>query len=1115
MRCPRCQHEAEPTARFCEECGAALVRRCPTCGTEVGPRAKFCSECGQGLDAPAHATSPLAYTPRHLADKILTSRSALEGERKQVTVLFADVKGSMDLAAQVDPEDWHRILDRFFSILAEGVHRYEGTINQFTGDGIMALFGAPIAHEDHAQRACHAALHLTEALADYARELRRAQGLNFSVRMGLNSGEVVVGKIGDDLRMDYTAQGHTVGMAARMEQIAEPGKVYLTADTAALVAGWFRLEDLGLFTIHGVREPQRVFALEGVGAHRTRLDVSRARGFSQFVGREEEIATLEAALARAVAGDGQVVGIVADPGVGKSRLCFEFVQRCRAGGLAVHEAHGVPHGKSVPFLVALELARSYFGITPDDTDKAARKKVAGTLVLIDEELRAALPLVFEFLGVADPERPAPRIDPNVRQRQLASIMKCLVHAQSEREAVVSLVEDLHWMDGGSEAFLQNLIEALPGARMLLLVNFRPEYQAAWMRGSSYRQIPLLPLGPEAMTALLHSLLGTDPSLDGVAEHIAARTGGNPFFIEEVVRTLVESGRLDGTRGAYRLVGRLDEIVIPPTVQAVLAARIDRLAERDKAVLHTAAVIGKEFPEAVLRRVAGLPDAELTNALRALTAAEFVHERAAYPSVEYGFTHPLTQEVAYRSQLGEHRARVHAAVARAIIELYPDKLDERAALLSHHFEGAGETLEAARWSQRAAEWVGVSDFPEGLRRWQKARALLEGLPLSEEVRSLRINAISNILTYSVRVGASEEEKAAAFAEVATLRGDEGTDLRGDIRLLAGPAAIRVMAGEPDGAIEELEEALRRAECTTDDGLKLALYGILALSHFSVGRLRDGLALAERGFAASPGDVRLGYEIFGFSPHILLLMFRGILRRETGALEDGLRDIEQAAELAQQHGEYELLGSAHQSLTFVCQELGDAEGALAHARRSLEVAEMIDSPYSRTQANEALGIAHLTRQEWDEALAAFERGLGISRATGTGLPDEAFYLTGIAEARLGRGEVADARTAVDEAIAAARRRRNAWAECYASLTDGKVGLAARDLAAAERGLARALALVEQTGARIMEPFIRLELAELARLRGDAAARQRELADAQRLFTEFGAHRRAASVAANLAA
>jgi class 3 adenylate cyclase len=444
MRCSKCGRENRTGRKFCAHCAAKLAILCASCGAENEAGELFCGECAKALAEPAKPRpppDPLSYTPKHLAEKILTSRSALAGERKQVTVLFADLKGSMELAEQIDPEDWHRIMDRFFAILSEGIHRFEGTINQFTGDGIMALFGAPIAHEDHAQRACYAALHLGDGLRRYAQELKRERGLGFSVRMGLNSGEVVVGKIGDDLRMDYTAQGHTVGLAARMEDLAEPGTVFLTEATAALVSGYFRLEDLGRFTVKGVHEPLHVFGLQGVGALRTALERSRARGFSRFVGRADEMAALDAALDRAIGGNGQVVGVVADPGLGKSRLCFEFTERCRARGITVYEAHGVSHGKLIPFLPVLELFGAFFRITDEDSGQAAREKIAGRMLLLDESLGEVLSLVFDFMSVPDPERPLPPMEPEARQRQLYATVKRVVQARSRREPGVVLLED--------------------------------------------------------------------------------------------------------------------------------------------------------------------------------------------------------------------------------------------------------------------------------------------------------------------------------------------------------------------------------------------------------------------------------------------------------------------------------------------------------------------------------------------------------------------------------------------------------------------------------------------------------------------------------------------------
>jgi predicted ATPase/class 3 adenylate cyclase len=700
-----CGHENPAQAKFCLECGGRLGLRCAACNAELPRGAKFCLECGKPLvkaAKPEPQPDPRSYTPKHLVEKILTSRSALEGERKQVTVLFADVKGSMDLAEQIDPEEWHKIMDRFFAILSEGVHRFEGTINQYTGDGIMALFGAPIAHEDHARRASYAALHLNSELRRYAEELKRTRALSFLVRMGLNSGEVVVGKIGDDLRMDYTAQGHTVGLASRMEQLAEPGRVYLTEETAKLVSGFFRLRDLGPFELKGTIAALRVYELEGVSALRTPIEVSRSRGFSRFVGRADEMAAFEAALGRAVEGNGQVVGVVAHPGFGKSRLCFEFAEHCRARGITVYEAHGVSHGKLIPFLPILELFRAFFRITDHDGSEAAREKIAGRMLLLDDGLKDAPPLMFDFLEVPDPERPLPQMDPQARLRQLFGVVKRIAQARSKREPAVVLLEDLHWFDGGSDALLEVLVDTAEGTRTLIVVNFRPEYHASWMKRSYYQQLPLLPLGQEAIAELLRDLLGTDASVASLGSRIRERTGGVPFFIEEIVQSLAEAGSLEGKRGAYRLVQPVAELTLLSTVQAVLAARVDRLEEREKQVLQTAAVIGRQFTEPILRRVVELPETDLARALDKLAAAEFIFEQALYPQAEYIFKHALTQEVAYNSLLIERRQTLHERTAETIEALVGERPEEHWSELAHHYSHSRNTQKAIEYSQLAGE-----------------------------------------------------------------------------------------------------------------------------------------------------------------------------------------------------------------------------------------------------------------------------------------------------------------------------------------------------------------------------------------------------------------------------
>jgi class 3 adenylate cyclase len=726
-----------------------VAMNCWACGFHNPDGFRFCGECGaelRGVGAKgSRPINPLSYTPKHLAEKILQSKSALEGERKQVTVLFADVKGSMELAEQVDPEHWHGIMDRFFTILSSGVHRFEGTINQYTGDGIMALFGAPIAHEDHAQRACHAALTLREDLRRFAQELRRESQIAFSVRIGLNSGEVVVGKIGEDLRMDYTAQGHTVGLAARMEQLAEGGTVCLTEHTAKLVAGMFDLEDLGEIRLKGVRQPTRAFALRSASRLQARIDVSRARGFSRFVGRTDEIAALEAALSRAIDGHGQVVGVVGEAGVGKSRLCLEAIERCRAQRIAVAAGRCVPHGRSVPLIPIRELLRSSLDLSNDDKPESGRRNISRHLQRLSPALAEAMPLVFELLGIADPRRPAPEIDAASRQARLVDFLRRYVQARSAKEPIVLFIDDVHWIDAESNALLAELVDALGWTRTLLLVNFRTDYRADWMNVSYYRQLPLRPLDRDQTRELLNDLLGGDPSVGGLAELVATRTQGNPFFIEEIVRSFLDQGVLsretdhadaaharrpasEPKRPLLRLRKPVDESFIPATVQALLAARMDSLPEREKLALQVAAVIGEKFSDLVLGHVlaaeasAGTPFAitpgsievgansdspplrlgsELAVSLEVLQRADFIRRDADRPGAEYAFNHPLTHGVAYNSQLLDTRTRLHAAVARALQAVYEDRLGERAELIAHHWQAAGQPYEATRWRRRAA------------------------------------------------------------------------------------------------------------------------------------------------------------------------------------------------------------------------------------------------------------------------------------------------------------------------------------------------------------------------------------------------------------------------------
>jgi class 3 adenylate cyclase len=1125
MECLRCHHENADASRFCGECGASLIRdaTCAACGRSNPGGQRFCNGCGHRLaDSAAPAErDPHAYTPTHLTAKILQSRAALEGERKQVSVLFADVRGSMELAERMDPEAWARIMERFFTILADGVERFEGFVEKFTGDGIMALFGAPIAHEDHAQRACYAALHLRDALRTYADELRLERAIDFAVRIGINTGEVVVGKIGDDLRMSYTAQGHTVGLAQRMEQLAAANSICLSDATARLVSGYVELRNLGAVTVKGVSHPIRAFELVGLGHHRTRLERARSRGLTRFVGREADLRALELALEQACAGDGQVVGVVAEAGVGKSRLCLEFVERCRARGIGVDQGHCPAHGRTVPYLPLLEVLRGIFGIGESDGEVEARRKIADGLLPLDPTFDELLPLVFDFLGVRDPERPAPQLSPDVRQRRLVGFLRQLVRARSAREPRVLLVDDAHWIDPGSDAFLAQVVEAIPGTRTLLVINFRPEYHAGWMGGSSYRQVPLLPLGRGATGELLADLLGGDPSLAGLEESIHERTRGNPFFIEEVVLSLVERGCLDGPKGAHRLAAPVAALEIPEGVQAVLAARIDRLPEREKRLLETASVIGREVAGRVLERVAGLPEADRAESLAALVRGEFLIEKRLHPETEFAFKHPLTHEVAYRSQLAERRAKTHAAVARALEELDAARLDERAALLAHHWEEAGDPLAAARWSVRAARWTGDTDPHGGLRHWRKARSLLARADDGRSRAHLELEACRGLLGIAAWFGGGQdeiaEEIAAAFANGCRLAESRG-ERQALCHLHLHYAIWHGLTRFDNAAFaRHAQEAADLAELVGDAGAALAAASGLALVAYLEGRIADAISIGRRAVPSLPDDLTLGSEYWKPAPAVWLTALTRFLEGWAGRPSEGHAGLERLLRLPFETSEM-AEGILRLWAVHLAELLGDAPAAIAHARREMELTRAMGGVSAIAAAGiYCVAVAHMLAGESAEAVRRFEEAVAMYEEAGGGPPIEILTMRNrlaVAYTEVGEPERAHETSLRGLELVRAFQLPVLVAQAlvmHAQVLRKTQGTAARE--AIEATLAEAGTLVETTAIHGWQPFLRMEKAELAALIGDETTRERELREAHRLFTDMGATGHVARVASML--
>ena len=589
----------------------------------------------------------------------------------------------MELLADRDPEEARRLLDPVLEHMMAAVHHYEGTVNQVMGDGIMALFGAPLAHEDHAVRACYAALRMQERVTRYADEIQRSHGVPVQIRVGLNSGDVVVRSIGSDLHMDYTAVGQTTHLAARMEQMAKPGSTLLTPQTLRLAEGYVRVRSLGPVPVRGLVEPVEVFELLAAAPLRTRLQVSAARGLTRFIGREAEMDQLRAALERARSGHGQVVAVVGEPGVGKSRLMLELVHSHRTQDWLVLESSAVSYGKTASLMPVVELMRSYLGVEDGDDGRRVRERLTGKLLTLDEAFRPELPALQALLGLPADDAAWVKLGAEQQRQRVLDAVRRVLLRESQAQPLLLVLEDLQWIDADTQAFLESLVESLPSYRLLLLVNYRPEHRHGWGGKTYYGQVRLDPLPPASADALVEVLLGADPELTSLRSLLIARAQGNPFFLEESVRALAETGVLAGERGAYRLARAAPVVQLPGTVQAILAARIDRLPPEEKSLLQSASVVGKDVPLAQLRAISGLAEDVLARGLTHLQSAEFIYEARLFPEVEFTFKHALTHEVAYASLLHERQRALHAQIVDAIEGLYPNALAEHRDRLVHH------------------------------------------------------------------------------------------------------------------------------------------------------------------------------------------------------------------------------------------------------------------------------------------------------------------------------------------------------------------------------------------------------------------------------------------------
>jgi class 3 adenylate cyclase/tetratricopeptide (TPR) repeat protein len=1100
MECPRCQHENGAGAKFCEECAGPLARTCSNCGRRLSTTAKFCPECAHPASPAAPAPtaprfiSPESYTPKHLAEKILTSKAALEGERKQVTVLFADLKGSMELLADRDPEEARKILDPVLERMMEAVHRYEGTVNQVMGDGIMALFGAPLAHEDHAVRACYAALRMQDVVRRYSDDLRRAQGLEVQIRVGLNSGDVVVRSVGTDLRMDYTAVGQTTHLAARMEQLATPGTVRFTGETLRLAEGYVEVRSLGPIPVKGLSDPIEIFEPMGAGQARTRLQAAALRGLTRFVGRDAEVEHLRRVLGQAGARHGQVAAIVGEAGVGKSRLTYEFTHSHRVQDWLILEASSVSYGKATSYLPVIDLLKGYFKIGDRDNHREMRDKVMGRVLGLDRALEPLLPSLLALLDVPVEDAAWQTLDASQRRRRTLDAVKRLLLRESQVQPLLVVFEDLHWIDGETQALLDSLVDGLGSARLLLLVNYRPEYKHGWGSKTAYSQMRLDALAAESAAQLLEALLGEDPGLAPLKQLLVKR--GNPFFLEETVRMLVETKALEGSRGRYRLTQPLQALQVPRTVQTILSARIDRLSPEDKRLLQTAAVVGKDVPFALLQAIAELPDEAIRAGLDRLRIAEFLYETSLFPDLEYAFKHALTHEVTYGSLLQERRRNLHAQLVGAIERLHGDRLDEQIERLAHHAL-RGELWEkaVAYLRQAGLRAMARGAYREAIAHLEQALGALRRLPETRETTELSIDLhfdLRNAFLPFGDVARMGEHLQQAEVLARTL---------GDQRRLARIATFMVIqylaTGDYDQAIRFGQEALAIARSLGDRPTEVVATSFLGMTYLDQGEFGDAATLLARNVALE-GELR--YERFG-APAI------------------------QSA-----------LSGAH--LADVHSQLGRFDKAVGYGDVALRIAEEADHPFTLYWGSFKLGLAHLRRGDLPHAIRILERCLDVCQTwqfAGTSVVaatlGAAYALAGrihealplvaraVEELRsleltrwatailtyagstcLSAGRLEEAASYAGETLALTRRLRQRASEAHALCLAGDVA----SMAGAEDAPVRyreALVLAGELGMRPLVAHCNLGLGKFYRRTGKREQAQEHLATATTMYREMG--------------
>jgi len=983
MKCPKCGFENKPGKKFCTECGEKLSLKCPKCKSEVESDEKFCGECGFEIGKPIESFSvdyskPQSYTPKYLQDKIITTRSAIEGERKIVTVLFADVANYTAISEKLDPEEVHQIMDGCFKILMDEIHKYEGTINQFTGDGVMALFGAPVAHEDHAQRACYTALSIQNAMQNYSEKIKKDTGLDFAMRIGLNSGPVIVGSIGDDLRMDYTAVGDTTNLANRMQGHAEPGSILVSATTQKIAVRFFVFNSLGAITIKGKEESQEAYKLEKASDVVTRMDASVAKGLTRFVGRQNSMTSLMEVYEKVTSGNGQVVGIVGEAGVGKSRLLLELRNRLAGEHITYLEGQCLQYGGSILYLPILDILRSLFEITDNDREYLIKRKIKETTLNYNENLEHHLSAFQDILSVQVEDQTFLELEPKEKRERIFEAIRDLLISVSQKKPLILVVEDLHWIDETSQAFLNYLIEWIANTPIMLILLYRTEYQHSWGSKTYYNRIGLDQLGPQSSAELVRAMLEGGDVAPELRDLILNRAAGNPLFMEELTHNLLENGVIQKQNDQYVLSRNIQDIQVPDTVQGIIAARMDRLEDNLKRTMQVASVIGRDFAYRILQTITGMR-AELKSYLLNLQGLEFIYEKNLFPELEYIFKHALTQEVAYNSLLLKRRKEIHENIGKAIEEIYTDRLEEFYEMLVYHYSKSDNQEKVVKYLKLAGEKA-FHNYAnqEAYHYYLEAIQILNRMQESKE-NSARILEISVLISNPMLFLGFPEGSLDILKNWEKLA-KELEDQNSLALFYTYISRYYSDIGNPLEGIRYIEPRFHEAKKNQDMNLLVPLsYGLLT-GYFTVGEDTKVLEIAPEVIKLIEAtnsmllETGLPFNVYSY----IWLYYSGSLTM-TGNFDQAKIALEKGRRFAFEINDFLNLGFSEFFHGYYYFIKGDGNKIIEHFKKSIQYFETANFPFVVGMSYCMLGYGHLLVNDPDTAKFNIEKGYDIQKGT----------------------------------------------------------------------------------------------------------------------------------------